>query len=546
MGRDRLDEAVVDRQGLDGPAAPRADRPADAALDGQVADGPLDDQRRRSQRQAVQGRGEHCRRGLPRSGGPGVEGAQPQPYGVEIACQHDVAALQVEPLDGQARARAADDPPAGVRQGPSHHGALPVGRGQDYCGASRDGQVSGQAGIGAGIRHCDGRIAGDRRHGRLQAGPARDQRLRRRRHERIGQDARVVPAGADLGGEAEMIGHPDRPCRRRAEEAEPPGFRVDVQLGGVQHVRIVSGPKADGEGVRIELVHRYGPQGPPHRGRQPPFVRRHPVFAKVAAGPRGRGEQGCLSPAGVEGELARTSGPLHWRRALDGEAVQPPDKDAELGNVVPAGGLAAPAEVGGMGELVEGARRVGGAVDIAQVRVTAGRCPRESSDQALDHGWARRRGRVAAGDRPDRRIELMTRTAQAPEELHRARVAPGDVGGQFLQQAECAAAAPVIDRPRHVQPLAPRVQAADHPRRQELADIGDHPVVAGLYRLVFPQPVDAAPDHSGLLADAPDQFAQRPVVHAWTGRIEGPIDRWQEPPELLGVPADIAVVRHRR
>ena len=221
-------------------------------------------------------------------------------------------------------------------------------------------------------------------------------------------------------------------------------------------------------------------------------------------------------------------------------------------------------QIRGMGELVEGAVRVRRGVGVAQIGEPACRRTRIRAGEAFDHrrdrrahgivesprraaiddcgagsdrttarrrhaaphahvdvgavrdDFPRRVGRVRApcsrvgGECvADRRIELMPRAAEPAEELDRARVASGDVGGEFLQDAERAGPPAVVDRLRDIEALRPRVQARHEARGEQVADIRHHPIVTGLDRLVLPQPVDASPNCGGLRTDAVEQFLQR-------------------------------------
>jgi hypothetical protein len=190
-------------------------------------------------------------------------------------------------------------------------------------------------------------------------------------------------------------------------------------------------------------------------------------------------------------------------------------------------------------ELVEGRARFAGAVDVAQVRKAADVREGERPHQAF--GLVQRR-QLAAGraDRADRRVEAVAGAAEPAEELHHLGVPAGDVVGQLLQQADGALAAAVTDRVGDVEPLAAGVEALHQPRAEQLGDVGDHPVVAGLDRLVLPQPVDALAQHRGGGADAIDHLAQGAVGAKLVG-VEGAVDRREQVPELVGV-VDLVVV----
>jgi len=164
-----------------------------------------------------------------------------------------------------------------------------------------------------------------------------------------------------------------------------------------------------------------------------------------------------------------------------------------------------------------------------------------------------RAGGVTGGGRPgwrigdegvaDRRIELVAGAAEAAEELDRARITAGDVGDQLLEQAKRAGAAAVVDRLGDIETLGAGVEAGDEAGGEQVADVGDHPVVAGLDRLVFPHPVDAAAEHRELRADAVEQFLKR-AGHARHRRVLRAVNPRQERPQLGLVPGLIEIISH--
>ena len=97
---------------------------------------------------------------------------------------------------------------------------------------------------------------------------------------------------------------------------------------------------------------------------------------------------------------------------------------------------------------------------------------------------------------------------EPPERLDDVRVPAGHVPGDLLEHGQRALAPTVVDRLCDLEPLTARV-TADEVGVEQVADVGDHPVIAGLDRLVRPQAVDAAPDDRHLGADPRDQLLER-------------------------------------
>src|SRR6516162_6709540 len=96
-GRNRLKDAVADRQGLDKTAVPRAQRTEDAAVDYKVLHLCLDPQPGRDKIAAVGGDGKKRAWGRTKAGGAarraaGIERAAIQRHAVEVAPEHDIAA----------------------------------------------------------------------------------------------------------------------------------------------------------------------------------------------------------------------------------------------------------------------------------------------------------------------------------------------------------------------------------------------------------------------------------------------------------------------
>jgi hypothetical protein len=67
-----------------------------------------------------------------------------------------------------------------------------------------------------------------------------------------------------------------------------------------------------------------------------------------------------------------------------------------------------------------------------------------------------------------------------------------------------------VDRLGDVEPLPGSIEVREQVRVEQRADVRDHPVVAGLDRLVGPQAVDAPPHDRDLSSDPVDHLLQRP------------------------------------
>jgi hypothetical protein len=134
----------------------------------------------------------------------------------------------------------------------------------------------------------------------------------------------------------------------------------------------------------------------------------------------------------------------------------------------------------------------------------------------------------------------MSGAADPAEKLDHLGVPPGDVDRDLFEDRNRAFATPVVDRLGDVQPLAARVEAGHQPGRQQVANIGDDPVVTGLDRLIVPQPIDAAPQDRGLAADAVDQLAQRTGGAGDVG-VQRAVDFREEAPQLVRVKGGVVV-----
>jgi hypothetical protein len=176
-------------------------------------------------------------------------------------------------------------------------------------------------------------------------------------------------------------------------------------------------------------------------------------------------------------------------------------------------------------------------------------------ERAIDHVTAARATQIGkaarwrAGDQAgpcraashQRRIEAVRRAAEPAEGFDHDAVPAGDVAHQSLEHGHRALAAAIEDGARDIGAPAAAVERVQQPCADQLADIGQRPVVGGLGELVLPQPVDAAPRARRLRGYELDQAAQRVRVHGHAVLV--PVDSGDPFPELLGVVAFEAVAR---
>ena len=334
----------------------------------------------------------------------------------------------------------------------------------------------------------------------------------------VAEQVAVVGAGPDSPREAVLIVDGERAGRRRGGGE---GSALRRHGGNLRADHGVPGRKAAGRrrigrarrewrfapGVVERALERVG-----QRSRNLPFTRGGPRIGEVVDRGRGREEQRDLATGRIEHVHIRLSGHGDRRPADDWEAHQPPDEHEQLGNSHEADGALPAPEVGRMKGLVERAAGQHSAVRRAQVNQPASRGPGQQSGELF--GGEQRGDRVAGGPRerarPDGRVETVTGATQPPQPLARPRGPAGDVAAQLLDDLDGPLAISVVDRLGNVETLATRIDVVDQVGREQIADVGDHPVRARLDRLVLPQLVDAAPDDGHLASDPVDQLAQRP------------------------------------
>ena len=102
--------------------------------------------------------------------------------------------------------------------------------------------------------------------------------------------------------------------------------------------------------------------------------------------------------------------------------------------------------------------------------------------------------------------------AHAAEKLDDAGIPARDVGGQFLQHRDGSFAAAIIYGFGNIEPLLPCSQPAHQAGIEQIGNVGDHPIVAGLDGLVIPKAIRGPAQNRRLLTDAVDQFTQWPIA----------------------------------
>ena len=183
-----------------------------------------------------------------------------------------------------------------------------------------------------------------------------------------------------------------------------------------------------------------------------------------------------------------------------------------------------------------------GAMDRAQVRHPAGGGAGQGARQSLVLEQSRHVGRVGSGEGrgAHHRVESVPGAGEPPEPLDDVGVPAGHVPGQLLEDRQGPLAPAVVDGLGDVEALPPGVEPVDQVRAEQVADVGDHPVVAGLDGLVGPQPVDAAADDGHLAADPVQQLLERPRGAVDVGVVRA-VHSGQQCPQALGVVLGVAV-----
>ena len=283
-------------------------------------------------------------------------------------------------------------------------------------------------------------------------------------------------------------------------------------------------------------------QGPRDRPGNLPLVGGRPGVGEGVRVRRGRQEYRYLAARRVEGEQARAARHLHRRAADDREARQPPQEHQQLLDAEMADGTPPGAQVRRVEALIERGSGQCGAMGRSQIGQPAGRGAGQRAGQSLVLEQSRHVGRAGSGEGrgAHHRVEPVAGAGEPPEPLDDVGVPAGHVPGQLLQDGQGPLAPAVVDGLGHVEAPPPRVEPVDQVRAEQAADVGDHPVVAGLDRLIGPQPVDAAADDGDLAADPVQQLPERPRGAGGVGVVRA-VHRGQQGPQPLGVVLGVAV-----
>ncbi len=140
------------------------------------------------------------------------------------------------------------------------------------------------------------------------------------------------------------------------------------------------------------------------------------------------------------------------------------------------------------------------------------------------------------------RIEAVGVAEEMPELLDDRALPAGEVGGQTLEHAERAGAAPVVDGVGDVDAPAALVERRHHPGAEQVADVRHRPVVAEVDELVVPEAVAAPPHDRRLLGEDRDQPAQHAT--ALVQPVGVAVDRRDQLPQLLQVVLLQLIVLH--
>ena len=353
----------------------------------------------------------------------------------------------------------------------------------------------------------------------------------------------IVLAAADIGAEAIGIGDPHRlPPRLARREDDAAQHRVHRHLVADRPVAPVAevGRNDPRSGYRRALR---AAARPDHQALHGTVIERHARgggaarlinFAPLerAAGNRQRQRRIGAGGFGVDKQWAIVAEraeqeavgrllliAIGWR-LRDGVGAQPPDEDADLGDVRGPAAMRAevdPSHVDIARHLVEG-----GADQVERVAIAKFGGPASIHVKVVD---------------------VLSHREQAVE-LHRAGRPAAHRFGQVLQNRQRALAAAEADGVGHLAtrhddalarqgPSSRRAlgQCADRRVADERADIGHDPVLARLDEPVFVEAGDVLFDHADLLGDDAQQRAQRRALIG----VAQPVDDGDEIVEAVGV-----------
>jgi len=135
--------------------------------------------------------------------------------------------------------------------------------------------------------------------------------------------------------------------------------------------------------------------------------------------------------------------------------------------------------------------------------------------------------------------------SQPPEELDDACIPSRDVVRDLLEDRNRAFATAVVNGLGNVDSLAAPVKVGNKSCGEQVSNVGDDPVVAGLDRLIFPEAIHAAAKDGGLRSDAVRKFTQRPVFAGYVVILRAIKPRNEIPQLLLIIDFEtIGIIRH--
>src|SRR5207248_6771196 len=127
--------------------------------------------------------------------------------------------------------------------------------------------------------------------------------------------------------------------------------------------------------------------------------------------------------------------------------------------------------------------------------------------------------------------------ARKPSERLDGDPAPaGNVTDELVEDDKRAGAPSIEDRPGDIDPDSAPVDAVEKARADELADVGNCPLVGIVDEDIFPQPIDRAPGGLGIAGDHLDQGAKD--IGPKRGEVRIPVDLGNPVPQLLGIIED--------
>ena len=127
----------------------------------------------------------------------------------------------------------------------------------------------------------------------------------------------------------------------------------------------------------------------------------------------------------------------------------------------------------------------------------------------------------------------MLRPRQPAELFGRHAFPAGDIADQLLENPQRSLAAAIVNGLGNIDPSSAGIERGDHTGAEQVANVGNGPVVAVFDERVFPKSIRIPPQQSGLLREDVDDAAQ------YSGVIRNgvliAIKRRDQLPDLFGV-----------